>query len=189
MIVRRAWPVAVACCLAGAAADAQTASDPPPDCSGKAGRYASEKAGALWVVRRGALTMGENPLRPLSRDEYLVLQVVVKGRLATAWGPDETSLRQGGAPRDVEREGIGPIRWQPDGTALPNVLRVIGEDGTVLAGPMRLVECGDAPAAKAVAPAATRRPAAKSKEGAATRAPAEPAALPPGLSLPQGAIR
>lgn len=183
---------------AWAAATAAGAQDgpksPEPSCAGKAALFQTEKGLKLWVVRRGEMKLPENPLRPLSDEHALVLQVVVNGRSATAFGPDFANLRQGGAARDVERQGVEPIRWEDGSAPLPDQLRVVAEDGSVLIGPMRFAGCEDPPAAKAVAPVAAARlaPGAgqRSKKKVAEPAGREPPGMPQGaingLSLPHG---
>ena len=176
----------------GASAQNEAASS-PATCGPRAALYQAGKGPKVWVIRRGTMVLAENPLRPLSADEAVVLDVVVNGRRATAHGPDLDHLRQGGTPKAVEREGREPIRWADDGPAAPSI-RVIAEDGRVLLGPMAFAGCEDAPGAKPVvdapvkaeAPAKGRR---RGKEAATGDDPMMPAHLPqgalPGLSLPK----
>ena len=174
--------------LPGAAAVADGATS-PPDCGTRDALYVADKGLQVWVTRRGTMTLAENPLRPLSHDEVMVLEVVVKGRLATAWGPDFDNLRQGNAPRDLEREGAKPIRWEAGATPYPPSIRVVGEDGRVLFGPMRFDQCGEAPAGRAVAaPAARASRRASDKTGRSRDSPRLPQGAIPSLSLPQGAV-
>lgn len=179
--------LAVVCTIPGAV---QAQGEPPAACSGKAALFTSDRGTKLWVVRRGEMTMPENPLRPLSRDNAVVLQVVVNGRLATAVGTDYANLRQGGAVRDVEREGAEPVRWIEGFDGLPPALRVVAEDGSVLIGPMRFASCEDAPTAKAVAPVTPKAAAAASsrrkKQEAAPEPPGMPKGAIDGLALPPG---
>lgn len=171
-------------------APAQEEARPIPDgCAGRAALYAGgPKSTKIWVVRRGSMVMAENPLRPMSRDRALVLQVVVNGRLATAFGPDPQHLRQGGAPVDIERLGAEPIRWAKDDTPTPPALRVVADDGTVLLGPLPFVECADPPSAKPVAARRAEKPAPIERRptGAAARAVPEGPSIP---GLPQGALQ
>lgn len=159
------------------------------DCGAKAGLYAAAKGLKLWVTRRGEMSR-ENPLRPLSPERLVVLQVVVNGRSATAYGPDYDNLQQGGAARDLERDGTNPIQWQPAADGLPPALRVVGEDGAVLIDGMRFTECAEAPKARVVAP--VRRPVAdpdkpdrKAAEERSRVRPGLPQGAMDGLSLPQ----
>lgn len=160
------------------------------DCGAKAGLYTAAKGLKLWITRRGEMDR-ENVLRPLSKERLVVLQVVVNGRVATAYGPDYGNLRQGGAPRDLERDGQDPIRWEPGADGLPRVLRVVGEDGAVLIDALRFTECGDAPKARVAAPARRRpdpdTPDRKAAEGRARERPGLPQGAMDGLSLsPRG---
>ena len=166
----------------------------PSDCGPQAAIYQTGKGAKLWVLRQGTMVLAENPLRPMSRDEAVVLEVVVNGRRATAFGPDLNHLRQGGTPKSVEHEGREPIRWA-DGGVAPAAIRVVAEDGRVLLGPLAFGGCEDAPAAKAVAdkPTPAEKPAqGKRKKGSAAAGDSGPAPthLPQGaldgLSLPKG---
>ena len=157
---------------------------PAPSCGAEAGLYGSGGL-KLWVTRRGTIEQ-ENPLRPLSRETLLVLQVAVNGRLATAYGPDADHLRQGSAPARLEEASGHPVRWAPDGAELPASLRIVAEDGTVLLGPLAFQSCGPAPRAVPQAAAKPVPPPKGRPNPPAASAPASGA--PPGLSLPQGAI-
>ena len=177
--------ILIAVLLAGLSrAEAQPVAQPPVEpCGAKAATYASGTNLRLWVRRAGELTR-DNPLRPLSAETLLVLDVVVNGRAATAFGPDAMNLRQGGAAQRLQAEASAPIRWGPADGPLPGELRIVAEDGRVLYDQLRFVECADPP--KVAASPAGR------KAGAPSAAPAR--AAPPvrddnrGLRLPQGAI-
>jgi hypothetical protein len=171
----------------------EAVSPTPTACAPKAALYTRDKAPKLWVLRRGTMVLAENPLRPLSQDEAVVLEVVVNGKRAAAWGIDTDHLRQGASIRSVEAEGRGPVRWA-EAEAMPAALRVIAEDGSVVLGPLPFGGCEDAPAAKAIA----EKPAARPKTERASRRNADnpggadrplPGHLPQGaldgLSLPQ----
>lgn len=169
---------------------AQPEAPAPLDCAPKAAIYQAGKSAKIWVVRQGILVLAENPLRPLTRDEAVVLDVVVNGRRATAFGPDLNHLRQGGSPASLEREGREPIRWSESGVA-PAAIRVVAEDGRVLLGPMRFGGCEDAPVAKAVAdkPVQAEKPARGArKPKAAAAGQDESSSGPAPARLPQGAI-
>jgi hypothetical protein len=151
------------------------------DCDTQAALYSAETGFKLWVTRRGTM-IEDNPLRPLSQDTKLVLEVAVNGRIATAHGTDFAHLHRSGSPQQLEEMSAGPIRWEPKRDGMPATIRVVSEDGRVVLGPLRFVECGEAPKT-AAAPA--KRPIKK----AAPRAAREPSAeVPPGFALPQGAI-
>jgi hypothetical protein len=192
-IFGRRAPIAVAALLVPVVAAAQPTAS-PIECAPQAALYQAEKGTKLWVLRQGRMVLAENPLRPLSQDEAVVLEVVVNGRRATAWGPDLQNLRQGGTPKSVEQEGREPIRWDEKGPP-PAAIRVVAEDGRVLLGPMPFGGCEQAPAAKMVAdkppPRAARGKGGKAAAAAANDSP--PAHLPQGalegLSLPKAGTR
>lgn len=161
--------------------DARSVGGTGADCDTRAALYAAEKGFKLWVTRRGTMTE-DNPLRPLSAETKLVIEVAVNGRIATAHGSDFAHLHRGGPPQQLEEASVGPIRWEPKTDGLPATIRVVAEDGTVVLGPLRFVECGEAPR---IAAASAKRPTRK----AAPKAVREPSPeAPPGLFLPQGAI-
>lgn len=160
----------------------------PVQCGTKAAQYrtASAKGPKLWVLRHGEMTR-DNPLRPLTPERLVVLQVVVNGRLASAFGPDHDHLQQGGAVQDLERDGE-PIRWAAGPDGLPPSLRVVAEDGRVLIDGLRFAECEAAPKARAVPPAA-RAPSAdapnrKAAEERSRPRPGLPSGAMEGLTLP-----
>lgn len=154
----------------------------PADCGGRAAIYSVEKGPKIWVLRRGTLVQ-DNPLRPLSNDVATVLEIVVKGRLASAYGPDFQSMHQGGPPRSLEEANGHTVAWEGELGTPPDSIRVVSDDGAVVLGPLRFGGCEDAP--KVAAPAAARKP-----EAGAGRRPTKPAPreLPPGLHIPQGLV-
>lgn len=152
------------------------------ECGAKAVAYGAEKGFRLWVTRKG-VQVQENPLRPLSPERAIVLQVVVNGRLATAYGPDFDNLHRGGAPKALEEANGHSIEWEPVASGLPATLRVVSDDGRVILGPLAFQECGTAPK---VAPVATKRPAAdQARKGSPESAPG----LRDLPGFPQGAIQ
>jgi hypothetical protein len=151
------------------------------DCGTRAALYTAEKGFKLWVTRRGAMTQ-ENPLRPLSPEPKLVLEVAVNGRIATAHGADFAHLQRSGPPSQLEETSVGPIRWEPKMEGMPATMKVVADDGRVVLGPLRFVECAEAPK---IAAAAAKRPARKA---APQGGPAPSSQAPSGLALPQGAI-
>ncbi|ACL59368.1 hypothetical protein [Methylobacterium nodulans] len=163
----------------------------PIACGGQAAQYAGGKGFALWVTRRGTLRR-ENPLRPLTPDELQVLQVVIRGKAATAYGPDLDTLRRGAAPASLEAQSGAAIRWGESIDGLPATLRILEDDGAGVLAALQFRSCGDAPkvavakAPKAEAPkrAAAPKPKANSKADQAD----SPPRLPNGFTLPQGAI-
>lgn len=181
---------------------------PPVVCEpGQAVRYQGGKNAELWVTRSGAITL-DNPLRPLTPDVTRVLQVVVAGKVATAYGPDLLSLRRGGSPATLEGTIGGKIHWDASLPPLPDSLPINAETGEPLAE-LRFRECGAAPSGKVLPPPKARRMAPTPEAVAAEAEKAEKAAkaaareaakaagvrsspyLPPrapGSALPQGAI-
>ena len=159
----------------GAEADQSASLGGALSCPGYAALFTSDKGLKLWVLRRGTMTE-RNPLRPLSQDSLLVMDVVVNGRSASAYGPDPLRLQQGGAVPEIERQN-GPISWRSALDVLPPAIRVVASDGTVLVGPMTFVACGDAPKVQRGRDSTARNRTAP-KAGGATSS----------VALPQGAI-
>jgi hypothetical protein len=125
------------------------AAGPPPaaphdtTCGARAALYTDEKGGAVWVTRKGQI-LHENPLRPLSKERVFVLEVMIAGKLATAYGPDASSLLRGGPPESVEKTFGEKIEWGNSDGAMPEHLQIVESAGEVLAR-LRFKECGDAP--------------------------------------------
>lgn len=158
---------------------------------GKSVLYDGPKEVSLWVTRTGSVTV-TNPLRPLTPDVTRVLQIVIGGKLATAYGADLNAVRRGGSPGMLESQLGGPIRWDAALGTLPDALDIVADSGATVAE-LHFKECGDAPAAKVL-------PVAKPKNEKARQAkkPAAPATIPaqagaapaaaPQRRMPQGAI-
>ena len=153
---------------------------PAQPCGAKAARYEGENGFGVFVTRLGRATL-ENPLRPLTPEVTQVLQVTIAGKPATAYGPDLSALRRGGAPAVLQAQLGAPVKWEAALPELPDPLAIVGEDGTPLAA-LSFRECTDAPAVKA-APEAARRDRKPAPRAAKTAPKA-----PPGFSVPQGAI-
>ncbi|SFL25396.1 hypothetical protein [Methylorubrum salsuginis] len=190
------------------------AAAPPVACEkGEAVRYegnarAGKAPGApleLWVTRSGLITI-DNPLRPLTPDTTRVLQVVIGGKVATAYGPDFQSLHRGAGPAVLEGVIGGAIRWDASLIALPDTFPILSDSGDILAA-FTFRACGTAPAAKTLAAPKPRRTAPTAdalapETGKDTtrdptkttrpprRAEPRPDAAPraPAVPLPQGAI-
>ena len=162
-------PVAPAPAEPAPAPDPTPAAAPPAEqpCGTRAARYEGGK-GFTMVVTRAGQVKTTNPLRPLTPEVNEVLQVVIAGKVATAYGPDFTSLRRGTAPATIEAMLGGPIRWEP---SLPTLAQ------------LAFRACEDPPAVKA-APKAQ----AKKKPPVKRAAPKAAEKAPPGFSMPQGAI-
>lgn len=188
------------------------AAAPPVACEkGEAVRYegsagkAPSAAVELWVTRSGLITI-DNPLRPLTPDTTRVLQVVIGGKVATAYGPDFQSLHRGAGPAVLEGVIGGAIRWDASLIALPDTFPILSDSGDILAA-FTFRACGTAPAAKTLAAPKPRRTAPTAdalapETGKDTtrdptkttrpprRAEPRPDAAPraPAVPLPQGAI-
>lgn len=179
--------VLLACTAADArhAAQAETVAMPaagpglPAACGPQAARYDSGKGFVLVATRVGEVRV-EDPLRPLTPAVNHVLQVVIAGKVATAYGPDFTALRRGGAPGAVEAMLGAPIRWQASLPALPDPLAIVAEDGAPLAE-LSFRGCEDPPAVRAAPQVRKKAPAKDTAKNAAKK-------TPPGFSMPQGAI-
>lgn len=180
--------------------DATFAAPPTIACGSQAARFEGEKGFEVFVTRVGRAQV-ENPLRPLTPETTEVLQVAIGGKLATAYGPDLSALRRGGPPGAIEAQLGTAIRWRETLPPLPDPLSIVSEDGRPLAR-LGFRECTAAPAVKAPPPVAARkeakparaaktREAAPKPEGEAVPARGQAKAaprVPPGFSLPQGAI-
>ncbi|WP_407518814.1 hypothetical protein [Methylobacterium oryzisoli] len=186
--------------LAAGAAGAQESS--AVGCGRQAAQFAGGGNFSLWVTRRGVLTR-DNPLRPLSPEVLEVLQVVIRGKAATAYGPDPDNLRRGPAPASLESQSGGaPIRWGETADGLPATLRIRADDSTAVLAELRFRACGDAPkvaepkrpAAKTAGtegePGAEKpaKPRPQAKPQGKPQPKPEPTHTPGGFVLPQGAI-
>lgn len=152
-------------------------------CEGKAALYDGGKDVAVWVTRTGVITI-ENPLRPLTPETIRVLQVVIGGKAATAYGPDLFALRRGGSPAALEATSGGAIRWDSTATPLPDTLNIVSETGQPVAQ-LAFQSCGEAPAVQAAAPKAAKAGAAKGRGKAPAKAAPQ---APPGIGIPRGAL-
>ncbi|MDP4024662.1 hypothetical protein Q8W71_18710 [Methylobacterium sp. NEAU 140] len=169
--------------------------DGPVACRTQAARYEDGRGFVLIVTRLGQVRV-ENPLRPLTPEVTRVLQVVIGGKVATAYGADFATLRRGGTPAAVEALLGGPVRWEAELPALPDGLAIVGEDGASL-GQLDFRACEAPPAVKAPPQAAKGKGRGEGKgegktgkEGRPNRAAGREggAKTPAGFSMPQGAI-
>lgn len=149
-------------------------------CGAQAARFESGKGFNMVITRVGQIRT-TNPLRPLTPEVNEILQVVIKGKVATAYGPDFTTLRRGSAATAIEAMLGGPIRWQPTLPALPDSIAIVTEEGTPLAQ-LAFKACEQPPAVKAP------KAEARKKTPAPRAAPKAAEKVPPGFSMPQGAI-
>lgn len=164
---------------------APPAAEPSPTqpCGARAARFEGGK-GFKMVITRAGQVRTTNPLRPLTPEVNEVLQVVIAGKVATAYGPDFATLRRGSGPAAIEAMLGGPIRWQPALPELPDPMTIVSEEGAPLAQ-LAFRACETPPAVRAPPPKAEARKKAPARR-AAPKAAAEK--TPPGFSLPQGAI-
>ncbi|SDA09261.1 hypothetical protein SAMN02799622_00033 [Methylobacterium sp. UNC378MF] len=152
-------------------------------CGTQAARFESGKGFKMVITRAGQINT-TNPLRPLTPEVNEVLQVVIAGKVATAYGPDFTTLRRGGAPAGIEAMLGGPIHWQPTLPTFPDPVAIVTEDGMPLAQ-LTFRAC-EAPPAVKTPKVPKAEPRKKAPRHAAPKAAAEK--TPPGFSMPQGAI-
>ena len=117
---------------AGAAPRGGYAAPAVEPCDGQAARFESEKGFALSVVRAGEVRIA-NALRPLTPDVTQVLEVIISGKRATAYGPDFGALRRGGPPRAMQALLGGPVQWEATLPSLPGFLGIVADDGSPLA--------------------------------------------------------
>ncbi|WP_018259744.1 hypothetical protein [Methylobacterium sp. WSM2598] len=186
-----AVPLAAAALLAAGAAlpvagstRARAEDAAPVSCGNEAASYAGGKGVSLWVTRRGTLTR-ENPLRPLTPDLLQVLEVVIRGKAATAYGPDLDNLRRGGAPASLEAQS-GPgaaIRWGAGLDGLPKTLRILQDDGAGVVAALPFRACGEAPK---VATPKVEAPKGASSKGASSKGASPGAAKDAGDARPGG---
>lgn len=162
----------------------------------QAAEFTGDKGFRLWVTRQGSMTWS-NPLRPLSPETVQVLQVVIRNKLATAYGPDLSGLRRGPSPAALEAQNGATIQWAGAPEGLPRTLRILADDGGQVLAELAFQACGDAPKAAEPKPAPTARKggpkkvdktrAAKAASPEAEGAPAD--AADPAAEAPKPAPR
>ena len=167
-------------------------------CEAQAARYEGGKGFSALVIRAGEVKV-DNPLRPLTPDLTHVLEVVIGGKRASAYGPDYASLRRGGPPGAMQASLGAPIRWEAAMPALPDSLGIVADDGTALAT-LAFRACEPQPTlAPEPAPKVAKTPAAAAGKGAGKAARAAKTApnktapkaaekTPGGFTMPSGAI-
>ncbi|SFU99551.1 hypothetical protein SAMN02799631_03733 [Methylobacterium sp. 174MFSha1.1] len=140
----------------------------------QAAEFAGPKGFRLFVTRQGTMTWS-NPLRPLSPETVQVLQVVIRNKLATAYGPDLSGLRRGPSPAALEAQNGATIHWAGSPDTLPPSLRILADDGSQVLAELAFQACGDPPKVaepKAQKPVPTARkggPKAKSEKADAPK--------------------
>lgn len=137
--------------------------DAAPTCPApQAAEFAGAKGFRLFVTRQGTMTWS-NPLRPLSPETVQVLQVVIRNKLATAYGPDLSGLRRGPSPAALEAQNGATIQWAGSPDSLPPTLRIVADDGGQVLAQLAFLACGDAPK---VAEPKAQKPAPTARKGA-----------------------
>lgn len=139
--------------------------DAVPACPApQAPAFAGGKGFRLWVARQGTMAL-TNPLRPLSPETVQVLQVVIRNKLATAYGPDLSGLRRGPAPAALEAQNGAVIQWAGNLGDLPRTLRILADDGGQVLAELAFEACGDAPKVAEQKPAPTARKGGSARKG------------------------
>jgi hypothetical protein len=134
----------------------------------------------VHVTRRG--TIGQSsPLAPQSgAEDATVLEVRIRGKPAAAYGPSFAEMRRAGPPHELEQQFGAAIQWDAS-LSLPRQFLVVDDDASAVVARLRFVKCLPPPKARPARQQPARpRPA---------EPPPAPAELPPGISLPEGAIR
>ncbi len=152
----------------------------------QAAEFAGGKGFRLWVTRQGSMTWS-NPLRPLSPETVQVLQVVIRNKLATAYGPDLSGLRRGPSPAALEAQNGATIQWAGTPDTLPQTLRILADDGGQVLAELTFQSCGDPPKVAEPKPVPTARkgaPKAAAKTKAAKAASPEAEGAPPDAADP-----
>lgn len=172
--------------------------DAVPACAApQAPEFAGGKGFRLWVTRQGTMTWN-NPLRPLSPEALQVLQVVIRNKLATAYGPDLSGLRRGPSPAALEAQNGAPIRWSEALEGLPAALRILSEDDGQVLAELAFKACGDPPKVAMPKPAPVARGTAKGRAAAKKDVKADPkveaasaegAAADPSAEVPKAASK
>lgn len=172
-------------------------------CDAQAARYEGGKGFSALVIRAGEVKV-DNPLRPLTPDLTHVLEVVIGGKRASAYGPDYASLRRGGPPGAMQGSLGAPISWEAAMPALPDSLGIVADDGTALATltfktcePQPTLAPEPAPkvaktpvkgAGKTAGKDGTGKAAKAARTGPNKSAPKAAEKTPGGFTMPSGAI-
>ncbi|MGX7704106.1 hypothetical protein [Methylobacterium sp. Gmos1] len=145
--------------------------DAAPACPApQAAEFAGAKGFRLFVTRQGTMTWS-NPLRPLSPETVQVLQVVIRNKLATAYGPDLSGLRRGPSPAALEAQNGATIQWAGSPDSLPPTLRIVADDGGQVLAELAFQACGDAPK---VAEPKAQKPVPTARKGTPKKAEPKP---------------
>ena len=134
----------------GSAVDRSTAGEKLPadvttaqitSCGSQSAHYTGENGFQLWVTRKGTITK-DNPLRPGSPEQIVVLQVRIGTNIATAYGPDFESLIRGALPQQVAELHGASIAWAPTIDGLPQLLQIVSESGPDVLAKLHFKRCG-----------------------------------------------
>src|SRR5215207_8159147 len=117
------------------------------DCGSQSALYSGEDGFQTWVTRKGEIE-AKNPLRPLSGGRLIVLQVLIRGNVATAYGPDFARMLRGGPPDRIQELHGAPIKWAATNNALPGTIHIVAEDSPDVLARLRFKECGAPPKAQ-----------------------------------------
>ena len=93
------------------------------------------------VTRKGMITK-DNPLRPGSPEQIVVLQVRIGTNIATAYGPDFESLIRGALPQQVAELHGASIAWAPTIDGLPQLLQIVSESVPDVLAKLHFKRCG-----------------------------------------------
>ncbi len=148
-------------------------------CGSQAAVYAGEKAFQMWVTRKGMIAT-ENPLRPGSPERIIVLQVLIRGNVATAYGPDFARMLRGGPPDRIQELYAAPIRWAATNDELPEAIQIVSEDSSDVLARLQFKECASPPKRQAKPP--PKVPAPKPPPDGGT------GDSPPKVPVPKGAL-
>jgi hypothetical protein len=81
----------------------------------------------------------------LTKQNVIVLDVIIAGKPATAYGPDYLSMLRGG-PLDELQKGLGqPVTWEATNDGMPELIRIVSDDQSQVLTELRFKECSDIP--------------------------------------------
>jgi hypothetical protein len=160
-------------------AEADTAS-PDITCAGPVVYWAGSGP-EVHVIRRGIIDQ-RSPLAPRAdASAATVLDVRIRGKSASAYGPSFEKMRRAGPPQELEKEFGTAIKWGANLASLPREILLVANDGAEVVAKLRFVKCLPPPKARParVQPAKPRP----------TEAPPTAKQRLPAAPVPQGAIQ
>jgi hypothetical protein len=125
----------------------------PVSCSRRAALYVAPNGFQVWVTRKGVIRYTSTARLTAARQE-VVLQVSIGGETASLRGADYAAMLRGGPPQEIEVTTGQLINWERLVDALPTTIRIASETGTQAIAELTFKECGSAPVAPTVPPAA-----------------------------------